>query len=247
MKRISSRVLAMTIATTFALAVLTAPAEAKTRGSLVVLGDSISAYYNNKSGSQNRAWWSYLASKTQLKPVVLAEGGSGFTRRGRVTRYEKGCQGTTLHERLQKSKNRAQIKKAKVVVIMAGVNDPRKCAYPDTKSRAEYTLAPTTKEEVSKAVRVTMREIKRIRGAKRMKSVYVTVPWGEHRPEDKGWVTSAVKAGAKKYRAQYVNTSSALTSPQRRKDHTHPNRAGSKALYNVFVKRSSILKQARAK
>lgn len=205
-----------------ALPLLSTPPASAYTNTMVVIGDSISLYYNDVPGDPKRAWWSRLGSKTGLTEKVYAEGGSGYDKKGK-------CVGTTFEERI--NKYRSAIAAAKVVVIEGGVNDYAIClAEPDPVTGAK--TRPATAEETDANIRRTLYTLDLIATTDR--KVYITAPWGwrDSIQGHKANVTASLISASADRGFQYVDTANgvldtAATAP----DGVHPNDAGSLAIY----------------
>ncbi len=223
------------LATVFAGLLVASPSEAalSTR-TMVVLGDSISGGasnhtpYNNTVGSSWRGWWSFVGASTDLRPVVYAEPGSGYSRPGKHADGTGACTGSTFEKRLKRDSVAKQVRAARVVVLEGGINDYRKINSDGTCSRLTMTYAEL-EAQLRPYVHATMQRLAGLR--KDPKTVYVTTPWGINSREWRTTITGVIKSEALSFGFRYIDTStSTLASRSRTYDGTHPNLAGSKAI-----------------
>lgn len=231
------------------LAPTAAQAAPRTKPTIVVIGDSITASYNDVKGHEKRGWWSRLGAKTQLKPVLIrrtAENGSGFGKKGAK------CRGTSFGERLKRADVRKAVAEATIVVIAGSINDARRCKTADDSATWRETDAHFA--ELRRDTLATLQEVKRIRtGQARRARVFVTVPYG---PKDtyapaRNKVVNTIKAAAKQRGFRYLSTSTVLTDKNTRiastgePDNAHPNDQGSLALYKKIYYAGSFPKNPK--
>lgn len=197
--------------------------------SMVVVGDSISASYERHGTGDKTAWWSLLADRIGAEPHVLAEGGSGYLRRG--TR----CTGTNFLQRIEAHPD--LVRRADVVVLEGGVNDRRRCLVERRNGRGD---ARSSAAEIEAAVRPTIRRVAEL--APHAK-IIVTVPWGNAQriASSRWWVTQTIQRVALEEGVEYVDTSTeAIRHEHRTLDGVHPNRHGSQEIYKRVYFRSSL-------
>jgi lysophospholipase L1-like esterase len=200
---------------------------------MVVLGDSISdpGVYNDRRDSVNRAWWSYLSSKTGLQVSVFAQRGSGYLKLGK-------CTSSTIDGRVTDAPIAARLATAAVIVIEAGVNDYDECV-PD--GDGGMKLQPSTPAHRWTAINQTMTDLDKIVATN--SRVYVTVPWGpresiaSHRDEIVPVVANATKA----HGFQYVDMADGVVlNAQNTKDGIHPNAIGTVDMYRALYQKSDL-------
>lgn len=205
-------------------------ATAPTRDTMVVIGDSISAGYSDAGAPDRRAWWSMLAEMIDADPVVVAEGGAGYLRRG--TR----CRGRSFQQTIEA--NAALISSAAVVVIEGGVNDRAYCL---TKRRNGHGDAASSGRQVSRAVRPALRRVAELAGPDA--TVIVTAPWGSAAKigSSRRWIPRIIEAAARENGLEYVDTATDAILPRHRtRDGVHPNRSGSTSIAKHVYFRSSL-------
>ncbi|AWB92777.1 SGNH/GDSL hydrolase family protein [Aeromicrobium chenweiae] len=208
-------------------------AEAKSRGDLVVIGDSISdpVFFKGRGGDPAKMWWAKLGRKTHTTPRVYAERGSGYTKPGK-------CRTTTIGQRITKRSIAKRIRAAQIVVVAAGVNDFSRCVFrPD---RTHYQKE-TTAEELDKAIETTFNDLDR--GIAKNSRVIITAPYGSRpslRPYRERLVQSLV-SHAKKHRFQYVDTAhGTIWGKARAKDRVHPTAVGMQRMYREIYTSSNL-------
>ncbi|NRQ50524.1 SGNH/GDSL hydrolase family protein [Aeromicrobium stalagmiti] len=203
------------------------PAE---RTTMVVVGDSISSSYSRDGVGDKLAWWSILADRIDVEPVVLAEGGSGYLRRG------VRCTGTSFLDRV--NAHPEVIRTADVVIVEGGVNDRRHCLAVRSNGRGDARSSP---QQVDDAVRATLARVDEL--ARPDATVIVTVPWGNGRriSSSRWWVTNLVRSAALDHDFEYVDTATeAIRHPHRTIDGIHPNRFGNQEIAKRLFYRSSL-------
>ncbi|MRJ77133.1 hypothetical protein GEV29_11340 [Aeromicrobium sp. SMF47] len=200
------------------------------RATMVVIGDSISAAYSDTGAPERRAWWSMLADTIDVDPIVVAEGGAGYLRRG--TR----CRGRSFQQSIDA--HAALIRAAEVVVIEGGVNDRSYCL---TRRRNGHGDAPSSAQQVSRAVRPALRRVAELAGDDA--TVIVTAPWGGARkiaPSGR-WIPRIIEAAARENGLEYVDTATDAIRPRHRTlDGVHPSLSGSTAIAKHVYFRSSL-------
>lgn len=223
-------------------------AAAKSRGTIFFEGDSITALYNNNPRSKDQGYWSKLAKKLNMKPVVDAQGGSGFLKPGEKhpkAKNKKMCDGTTFAQRLKKKSTQKKVKKAKIVVIEGGKNDFHKCLKNGV---SKDQLVPTSSAEIAVAANDYMDMIAAIRAGQDPATVYVITPWADHTDfANKKQIVPIVRKAAAAHGFQWVDMNGVLDPHYRNentKDGIHPDQKGTTAIANAFVSRSDIKRRA---
>jgi len=189
-------------------------AEAKT-DRMMVVGDSITARYNDKPGDPMRGWWSRLAAKQNMRVSTSAISGTGFINKG------SGCSQRNYLQRI----NSIAKTRPKVLIIEGGRNDFHLCQ--DRMSKGE----------IDRGVARYFNKVNKIVKRYRIKKVYVVTVWGTKFSKDKTRVTAIVGKHAKRsgYPYKVITLGNSMTV-----DGTHPNRAGNVKMYrlmNNFVRR----------
>ncbi|WP_194839887.1 SGNH/GDSL hydrolase family protein [Aeromicrobium yanjiei] len=215
-----------------------ASSAAKSRGDLVVIGDSISdaAFFKTLGGKPDQMWWAKLGRKTRTTPRVYAERGSGYTRPGK-------CVTTTIGQRIGRKAMATRMNKAKIVVIAAGVNDYRKCVF---RADGTYYLAPTSGEEVEEAISAAFDELDA--AVTYEAKVIITAPYGS-RPELKQYrerLVRSLRAHSEEHGFQYVDTAhGTLWGKSKSRDRIHPTAKGMQRLYRDIYMKSNLRKRFR--
>ena len=83
---------------------------------IVVVGDSITARYDDVPGSERQGWWSMVARHVDAPVETYAQSGSGYLRRGGL------CNGTTFDQR-----EKALEGSPSILIIEGGRNDWAVC------------------------------------------------------------------------------------------------------------------------
>lgn len=177
---------------------------------VAVIGDSITARYNNDSGSQGQGWWSFVAKRYGVRMETFAESGSGYQRPG------NHCGGMTFGERLKD----VVAVKPRIVFIEGGRNDWAHCVGD--------RLVVSSDAEVSTGVDAFLT---RLQNALPASTVYYVLgpPWGPIDTGQRDRVTRIIEASAIAHAMTFISTAGTLNDDDVL-DGTHPNRAGSIAI-----------------
>jgi lysophospholipase L1-like esterase len=176
---------------------------------IVVVGDSITARYDDDPGSARQGWWSMVGRRIGAPVETFAQSGSGYLRRG------GRCDGTTFDQR-----EKALEGSPSIVIIEGGRNDWAVCR--------DDRVADSTNAEIAEAVDAYLDLVqKQLPSSTRV--VVVGPPWGPLQPLERLRVTPIVEQAAKDHDMEYVDTSGTLP-PEHVVDGVHPNRAGSIAI-----------------
>ena len=187
---------------------------------IIVVGDSITARYNDKPGDPMQGWWSMLGHQLGAQVTTYAQSGSGYLRPGHDGR-EGACQGTRFIDRDQVFNGPPP----SMVIIEGGRNDWSRC------SKGRYVTASDT--VIRRAVDTYLDALQTFL-PRSTRIIVMGPPWGPQDPLDGLRVTSIVEAAAKQHGLQFVSTSGDLT-PSRVLDGKHPNRAGSWAIADSMI------------
>jgi lysophospholipase L1-like esterase len=211
------------------------------RPKLLIFGDSFTAgpdvpgeADNDIVGSDRRGWWSYLAADLGYRPILSAEPGSGFLKNGLE------CAGTVYGDRI----NRMLSVRPDLLVIEGGRNDFNYCVTRTSRATGvpitTYDTVHSDRAAVQAAVSNYLAEVKKM--AKRIglapDHVYITMPWGGTILDRRPMINDALIVAARTEGFTYVEIPP-LTAAERFDD-THPNRVGSKAIFQHFVSNSDI-------
>lgn len=183
---------------------------------VAVIGDSITARYNNHPGNAKQGWWSFVGRHYRVQVETFAQSGSGYGRRGHQ------CTGNTFGDRL------AAVRKYRptVVFVEGGRNDWAYCR--------SGRLRHASNARVEKSVDSFLTELENTvpTGTK----IYVLgPPWGPKDLDQRERVTAIVKASANAHGMSYISTRGSF-SKDRVRDGIHPNRAGSLKLGTKVIK-----------
>jgi lysophospholipase L1-like esterase len=194
-------------------------------GRLLVFGDSTSAWFSDQPGSPSQGWWSKVAAKAGMEPVLSAESGSGMWARGNK------CGGTRFDQRLSEI---ARTKPSKIIVA-TGRNDYHRCVGGQGQG---YVTSP--RAQVEKAISNYMTKLERAVKDAGLdpKDVYVTTPWGTDGRSVHVWMWKAQKREAEKRKFNYVTVR--FLDDKHTLDRTHPNAAGNELFAKDFLRVSRI-------
>lgn len=177
---------------------------------IAVVGDSITARYNDDPGDARQGWWSMVGRHYHHHVSTFAESGSGFQRRG------NGCSGTRFADRLQALRHT----EPRVVIVEGGRNDWATCS--------SAGLTPSLNSRVQSAADRFLTQLRTI--VPTSTQIYVLgPPWG---PVDAGQserITAIIKGSAERHGMQFIDTAGVFAG-RRTVDGIHPNRAGNRAL-----------------
>jgi lysophospholipase L1-like esterase len=177
---------------------------------IVVVGDSITARYNDEPGDAKQGWWSIAGDHFHAKVTRYAQSGSGYLRPGHA------CTGNTFIDRAQAYAGPAP----SLFIIEGGRNDWATC------EDGRYVTAPDS--VIAHAVDRYLDTLQTFL-PKSTRIVVLGPPWGPRDPTNQLRVTAIIEAHAKSHGIQFISTRGALTS-DRVLDGVHPNRKGSLAI-----------------
>lgn len=177
---------------------------------IVVVGDSITARYNDKPGDPEQGWWSMTGDHFDAEVTRYAQSGSGYLRQG------QRCEGNTFIDRPD-----AYIGPApSLFIVEGGRNDWATCrdgryvvASDDVISHAVDRYLDTLQTFLPESTRI----------------IVLAPPWGPLAATDGLRVTSIIQTQAEGHGMEFVSMQGALTS-DRVVDGVHPNRKGSLAI-----------------
>lgn len=177
---------------------------------IVVVGDSITARYNDEPGDAEQGWWSMTGDHFDAEVTRYAQSGSGYLREGH------GCEGNTFIDRPD-----AYIGPApSLFIVEGGRNDWATCrdgryviASDDVITHAVDRYLDTLQTFLPESTRI----------------IVLGPPWGPLDPTAGLRITSIIEAQAKEHGVEFISTRGALT-PDRVVDGVHPNRKGSLAI-----------------
>jgi lysophospholipase L1-like esterase len=205
------------------LAVLLAPLVAWTAGGgkasassvvaprgIVVVGDSITARYNDQPGDAMQGWWSIVGRHYEAKVTTYAQSGSGFLRPGML------CTGNRFIDR----QRAFTAEPPSLFIVEGGRNDWAECedgrfvtAHDDAIEHAVDTYFGTLRTFLPRSTRI----------------IVMGPPWGPADPVNGERITAIIESAANRYGFEFIPTTGALTQ-DRVVDGVHPNRDGSVAI-----------------
>ncbi|MDQ3157742.1 MAG: SGNH/GDSL hydrolase family protein [Actinomycetota bacterium] len=178
---------------------------------IAVIGDSISARYNDDPGSDQQAWWSVVGRHYEAPVTIFAESGSGYVRPGGL------CDGTRFGDRV------ADVAKSapRIVIVEGGRNDWAFCT-------AGHRLAQASNARVKVSVDRFLTKLQRALAPNT--TIYVLgPPWGTVSASQRSRVTAIIRSSAQRHHMRFIDTHGVFDGGGTI-DGTHPNRAGSMAL-----------------
>lgn len=183
---------------------------------IVVVGDSITARYNDKPGDPDQGWWSVTARHFDAKVRTYAQSGSGYLRPGHR------CTGNRFIDRSQAFTGEAP----SIVLVEGGRNDWAKCV--------QGVFVPSTDAEVHHAVD-TYLDVLQTYLPPTTRIIVLGPPWGPLDRSEGRRVTAIVRAEAAAHGLQFISTAGSLTT-DRVVDGIHPNRDGSLAIARHVIR-----------
>lgn len=184
--------------------------ETRSASDIVVVGDSITARYEDSAGSPNQGWWSFVGRHARARVDTYAQSGSGFLRRG------ARCNGTTFAERSAAFDRPAPA----MFIIEGGRNDWAVCR--------DGQVAQATNAEIVAAVRAYL-ELVDDALPPSTRVIVLGPPWGPLQPIERVVVTSVVRQSAERHGFEFIDTTGTLPA-ENVLDGVHPNRAGNIAI-----------------
>lgn len=183
---------------------------------IVVVGDSITARYNDNPGDDKQGWWSIVGRHYDAKVTTYAQSGSGYLRPGQL------CTGNRFIDRQQAFTGEPP----SLLIVEGGRNDWASCQ--------DGRLVTSTNEAVEHAVD-TYLETLRTFLPRSTRIVVMGPPWGPIDPANGERVTAIIEAAATRLGMEFIPTTGSLTA-SRTVDGVHPNRAGSAAIANRVIR-----------
>ena len=186
------------------------------RHGIVVVGDSITARYDDDEGEASQGWWSFVGRHFDAQVTTYAQSGSGYQRPGHR------CGGTRFADRVEALEGPAP----SVFIVEGGRNDWASCR--------EGRLVVSTDADVQRAVDGYLASV-RAALPRSTRIVVLGPPWGPSDPWQQRRITSIVHTSALRNGLEYVDTGGTLDRADRVLDGVHPNRAGSRALGEAVI------------
>jgi len=189
---------------------------------LVVVGDSITARYNDISGDANEGWWSMVGHEMGYTPVKVAVSGVGFMRK------QPDCSGIRFGGML----SQVIAEQPDILIIAGGRNDWRDCASSSHASEAKV------RDHAFRYFRALNARL----GLMGITSddVYMMSPWGAAASSHM-WIRSVVKDEGERFGFTWIPTSYLQDGHGWSVDRTHPTLAGNVELKRRVLKFSDLL------
>ena len=177
---------------------------------IVVVGDSITARYNDEPGDEKQGWWSITGDHFHAKVTRYAQSGSGYLRPGLA------CTGNRFIDRPDAYAGTAP----SLLIVEGGRNDWAAC------EDGQFVTAPD--DMIEHAVDRYLDTLQTFL-PKSTRIVVLGPPWGPLDRADGLRVTAIIRAQAEQHGIEFISTRGALTA-DRVIDGVHPNRQGSLAI-----------------
>ena len=177
---------------------------------IVVVGDSITARYNDEPGDEKQGWWSITGDHFHAKVTRYAQSGSGYLRPG------LDCTGNRFIDRPDAYAGTAP----SLLIVEGGRNDWAAC------EDGQFVTAPD--DMIEHAVDRYLDTLQTFL-PKSTRIVVLGPPWGPLDRADGLRVTAIIRAQAEQHGIEFISTRGALTA-DRVIDGVHPNRQGSLAI-----------------
>lgn len=182
---------------------------------IIVVGDSITAQYNDNPGDDMQGWWSVVGRHYDTKVTTYAQSGSGYLRPGKL------CTGNRFIDRQDAFSGEPP----SLLIVEGGRNDWAECdgdrfvrATDDAIEHAVDTYLETLTTFLPRSTRI----------------IVMGPPWGPLDPTNGERVTAIIEASATRLGLEFIPTSGALTEA-RVLDGVHPNRQGSVAIADRVI------------
>lgn len=183
---------------------------------IVVVGDSITAEYNDEPGHPREAWWSMVGRHFGAHVTTHAQSGSGYLRQG------LSCNGDRFIDRPEAFRDTAP----SLFIVEGGRNDWASCI------EGRHVEAPDA--DIARAVNRYF-DVIQANLPPSTRIVVLGPPWGTLDQLARQRLTAIVFEAAKAHDLQYVSTMGTLDRRERVLDGVHPNRAGSRALADRVI------------
>lgn len=176
---------------------------------IVVVGDSITARYNDEPGDEEQGWWSITGEHFDAEVTRYAQSGSGYLRPGHA------CTGNTFIDRPEAYAGPAP----SLLIVEGGRNDWAACQ--------DGHFVTATDDMIEHAVDRYLDTLQTFLPSTRI--VVLGPPWGPLDLDNQRRVTAIIERQAQQHGIQFVSTVGTLTA-DRVIDGVHPNRQGSLAI-----------------
>ncbi|MET1036712.1 MAG: SGNH/GDSL hydrolase family protein [Aeromicrobium sp.] len=183
---------------------------------IVVIGDSITARYNDTPGDADQGWWSVTARRFDADVRTYAQSGSGYLRPGRR------CGGDRFIDRSPAFTGDAP----SIVLVEGGRNDWAKCV--------DGVFVPSSDAELRHAVDTYLDVLQTYLPAE-TRIIVLGPPWGPLDRAEGRRVTAIIEDEARAHGLEFISTAGSLTT-DRVVDGVHPNRNGSLAIARRVIR-----------
>jgi lysophospholipase L1-like esterase len=177
---------------------------------IVVVGDSITAKYNDTPGSAMQGWWSIVGHRYHADVTTYAQSGSGYVRPGHA------CTGNRFIDRQEAFTSQAP----SLFIIEGGRNDWSTCVDGSYVPSSDAVIAHAVDSYLS-TLQTFLPHSTRI--------IVLGPPWGPLDPHDGARVTRIIEAAARQHKLEFISTTGTLNA-DRVVDGIHPNLLGSRAI-----------------
>ena len=186
------------------------------KAGIVVVGDSITAEYNDDEGDELEGWWSMVGRHFGAHVTTHAQSGSGYLRQG------EACSGDRFIDRPQAFRGTAP----SLFIVEGGRNDWASCI------EGQHVAAPDA--DIARAVNHYL-DVLQANLPRSTRIIVLGPPWGTLDQLGRKRLTAIVYNAAKDHGVQYISTMGTLDRRERVLDGIHPNRAGSRALADRVI------------
>lgn len=183
---------------------------------IVVVGDSITARYNDEPGHPEQGWWSVAGRRFDAEVRTYAQSGSGYLRPGHR------CTGNRFIDRPDAFMDDAP----SIVIVEGGRNDWARCV--------DGQFVRSTDAELQHAVGTYLDVLQTYLPAS-TRIIVLAPPWGPLDRAEGERVTAIIRSEARDHGLEFVSTKGALTA-DRVVDGVHPNRDGSLAIARRVIR-----------
>ena len=186
------------------------------RAGIVVVGDSITAEYNDDEGDELEGWWSMVGRHLGAHVTTHAQTGSGYLRQGLA------CTGDRFVDRTEAFRDTAP----SLFIVEGGRNDWASCIEGQHVAASDAEFADAVNHYL---------DVLQLNLPRSTRIVVLGPPWGTLDQLGRKNLTAIVYNAAKAHDVQYVSTMGTLDRRERVLDGIHPNRAGSRALADRVI------------
>src|SRR5688500_278340 len=181
------------------------------KAAIVVVGDSITAEYNDDEGDDLEGWWSMVGRHFGAHVTTHAQSGSGYLRQGLA------CSGDRFVDRAEAYRGTAP----SLFIVEGGRNDWASCI------EGRHVEAPDA--EIASAVDHYL-DVLQANLPASTRIIVLGPPWGTFDQLGRNRITAIVHEAATSHGLQYGATVGTIDRRERLLDGVHPSRAGSRAI-----------------